>query len=145
MKTVATFPDLASAQLAQAMLEAEDIPAVIPDEHLAGLDWRMGNALGGVRLQVAPEHAEQATALLGQAAPIDQSELVLLAKATEAPTDRDVCPSCGSGAIAAERSTRRAKALTMLFFPALLLWPLFARRRNRLKCSSCGQAWSPGS
>src|SRR5258708_1768584 len=113
------------------MLEAEGIPAAIPDQHLAGLDWRMGNALGGIRLQVAPEHAEAATAVLGQAEPVDPSELDRLANATEPPTDKDVCPSCGSRAIAAERSRRRAKALTMLFFPfLLLLWPLLARRLN---------------
>lgn len=51
MKVVATFPDLAAAEAARSALEARDIPARIPDSNLAGPDWRLGTAIGGVRLQ----------------------------------------------------------------------------------------------
>ena len=38
MYTIANFPDLASAQVAQSLLESADIMSVIPDESLAGID-----------------------------------------------------------------------------------------------------------
>jgi ribosomal protein S27AE len=144
--TVGNYPDLASAQLAQSLLEAEGIPSSIPDQHLAGLDWRLTGGLGGVRLQVAPELAEAAIALLAQTPDFEDSELDQLAEDSAPPSDHDACPSCGSSSVASEASRRRAKALTMLFFPVLLLvWPFLAATTRRLQCSTCGHTWRPTS
>jgi len=144
MKTVGNFPDLASARLAQAMLEGEGIPSTIPDEYLAGLDWRMSGALGGVRLQVSPEHAEAAVALLEQGTIVDSAELDRLAVGDDQVSDVEICPSCSSSSIGPARPRRRAKALTMLFFPFLLLaWPFLAAARRKRLCSECGHIWHP--
>lgn len=144
MKTVGNFPDLASARLAQAMLEGEGIPSTIPDEHLAGLDWRMSGALGGVRLQVSPEHAEAAVALLEQGTAVDPEELDRLAVGNDQASDIETCPSCGSSSIGPARPRSRAKALTMLFFPFLLLaWPFLAASRRKRICSACSHTWRP--
>lgn len=144
MKTVGNFPDLASARVAQSLLESDGIPSTIPDAAVAGLDWRLGSGLGGVRLQVAAENAEAAAAVLDQSAGVDPAELDRLAEAAEPPSDRDTCPACGSEAIGPEPRKRRAKALTILFPPVLLVtWPFMAFARRSLLCSACGHRWHP--
>src|SRR5437763_15735580 len=64
VETIASYPDLISAQLAQSLLEAEGIDTSIPDENFAGIDWQWSTALNGIRLQVAPYDIESAMALL---------------------------------------------------------------------------------
>ena len=145
MKTVGSFPDLASARMAQAMLEAEGIPSAIPDEHVAGLDGRISETLGGVRLQVPPEHAEAAAILLEQSANIDPAELERLAVGDDQAPEVEKCPTCGSSSVAPVRSGR-AKALAMLFWPVLLLaLPFLVASRGKWRCSSCGHAWRPSA
>jgi len=39
METIENFPDLASAEVARSVLDAEGIVSVIPEEYLSGLDW----------------------------------------------------------------------------------------------------------
>lgn len=142
--TVGRYPDLASAKLAQSMLEAVGIAATVPDEGMAGLDWRLVPGLGGVRLQVAAEDAEAAAELLAGDHPLDAAGVDEMAGDVAPATDRDACPACGSAAIAPARLRRRAKALTMLFFPVLLVvWPLIALVPRRLVCASCGHRWRP--
>jgi hypothetical protein len=68
--TVETFSSPWEAQLARACLEAEGIDAVIADEHFFRLYGALSNALGGVRLQVRPEHAGRAAELLRDRRPI---------------------------------------------------------------------------
>jgi len=144
LKTVGNFPDLPSAQVAQSRLESEGIPSTIPDAAVAGLDWRLGSGLGGVRLQVAPEHAEAAAALLDQSVGVDPDELDRLAEAAVPGSDRDTCPACGSESIGPVPGKRRAKVMTMLFPPILLvIWPFLAFARRRLLCSTCGHTWHP--
>jgi len=68
--TVETFSSPWEAQLACACLQAEGIEAVIADEHFFRLYGALSNALGGVRLQVRPEHANRAAELLRDRRPI---------------------------------------------------------------------------
>jgi hypothetical protein len=62
--TVARFTDPATAGLAQSRLEAAGIPSFLADEFTMGLAWHLNVALGGIRLQVAPEHADDVRLLL---------------------------------------------------------------------------------
>lgn len=129
MQTVGNYPDLASARVAQSLLEAEGIEAVIPDEYLAGVDWQLGTAIQGVRLQVRDEDAEEARDLLAQ--PV--------------PAEGEPCPRCGSDAVTPARWKQRIKALTLLvpiLAPVIvLLWPLFALVRPSMQCTACGHRW----
>ena len=143
LETIGTFPDLASARVAQAVLEAEGIPSAISDEHLAGLDWRMSGALGGVKLRVAAEHAEAAVALLVEGNEVDAAELDRLAGGDGAITDDDVCSSCGSLSIGPAPLSRTYRAMAMMPLLLFLLWPFFAASRRRLRCSACGHIWRP--
>lgn len=113
MRTIATFPDLASAEMARSALEAEGIPAMVPDAEFAGLDWRLSTALGGVRLQVPAEEADA----------------------------DDVCPYCTSRDVRPDRH-QRITALSMLFFPLLIIaLPLRLLSLGKYKCSTCGRTW----
>ncbi|MBK7189978.1 MAG: DUF2007 domain-containing protein [bacterium] len=62
--TVDRFSDPATAGLAQSRLEAADIPSFLSDEVTMGLAWHWNMALGGIQLQVPPEHAHEARLLL---------------------------------------------------------------------------------
>jgi hypothetical protein len=144
METIANFPDLASAQVAQSFLEAEGIPSLIPDQFLAGLDWRMCGGIGGVRLQVPPEHVEAAVALLSEMPAFDQAELERLADDASPLDVQETCPACGSSEIMPDASRRRSKALGMLLEPmSIFALALGATRNQKMRCSTCGHTWCP--
>jgi hypothetical protein len=46
------------------MLEAENIFAAVPDEHMLGMNWLYLNVLGGVRLQVRSDDVARADEIL---------------------------------------------------------------------------------
>ena len=138
MKTVANFPDLASARLAQSLLAAEEIESEIPDEFFSGIDWQMGTALQGIRLRVMPEDEEAARALLETPTPLAEVDEVPEAGSTTG------CPRCSSAAIGPPRWKRRAKALTMLVPLLLLFYPLIALAWKQA-CYSCGHQWNDGA
>ena len=68
--TIETFSSSWEAQLARACLEGEGIHSVIADEHFHRLYSALSSTLGGVRLQVRPEDADQAAELLRNRRPI---------------------------------------------------------------------------
>jgi hypothetical protein len=135
MKVIARFPDVSSAEMAKSMLEAQEIAAWIPDANLAGLDWRLGTAIGGVRLQVADEDVEAATELLALvAAAVDET-------APSDYTDDEMCPHCRSTHIGPD-DQRRLRMLTLLAAPvAVVTLPMMLIRRGRVRCGDCGQTW----
>ena len=136
MITVGNYPDLASAQIAQSLLDAAGIEATIPDEFLAGVNWQMSVALHGVRLQVTPDDADAARAVLAEGLRGDAAE--------EQPGDTDgvdVCAACGSGWIVGPRWKQRLKAVSLVFPFALLAWPFLSSVKPRFQCGSCGHVW----
>lgn len=64
---------LHEAEFVKSVLEAEGIAAVIPDEFTVGVDPALSVPLGGIRVQVAQNDVERATATLR--AVIDQPPL----------------------------------------------------------------------
>ena len=134
MKVIRQYPDLTSAELARSVLEAHGIEATIPDSNLAALDWRMGTALGGVRLQVAEEHADDALALLADVSPEPAPDLA-------AAGAEERCPFCGSDSIGRD-DQRRLKMATLLFPPLLFVTiPIMLARRSAMRCAQCGRSW----
>jgi Putative prokaryotic signal transducing protein len=134
--TVLTFRDILDAQAAAALLEAEGIECVLANEYLIGMVWTYSTAVGGVQLQVAPDQAEEARALL------EADESASLAEVeSEFPVRRgdDACSRCGSDDLTIIRWSRYAVA-AMLFVPLpLFIW------RTRVKCRSCGNEWKPAA
>jgi hypothetical protein len=133
MVDVANYPDLASAQVAQSLLESADIMSFIPDEAMVGIDWRWATALQGIRLQVSSEDADEARALLADLGPIE-------AEPPAAENEDEICPSCG-GVVAEASWKRRWKVISMFFPWMLLLWPLASITRPALTCRACGQGY----
>ena len=58
-----TFNVLAEAQIAKSVLEDQDIPVFLFDEHLGG-NWVPGAAFAGFRLMVPEQYVEEAGRLL---------------------------------------------------------------------------------
>jgi hypothetical protein len=63
--TVATFPDVAEAELARERLESEGVQAFVIDGQTSGVMPYLANAMGGVRVQVNPKDEEKAREILG--------------------------------------------------------------------------------
>ena len=57
------------ALVAKSVLDSADIECFLRDENMIRMDWFWSNALGGVKLCVRDEDAEEAAALLEQAHP----------------------------------------------------------------------------
>ena len=62
--TVASFPDVAEAELAKERLELEGIRAFVIDAQTAGVMPFLTSATGGVRVQVEPQDVERAKEIL---------------------------------------------------------------------------------
>lgn len=63
METIATFTTPEDAHLFRMFLESRGIEGVILDEYFVQLCWQYSNAIGGVRLVVEEEDAEEAATL----------------------------------------------------------------------------------
>jgi hypothetical protein len=134
--TVWTFRDILDAQAAASLLEAEGIECVLANEHLIGMAWTYSTAVGGVQLQVAPDRAEEALALLGA----DESgTLAEVEAALPAREGDDACPRCGSDDVTIVRWSRYAVAAMLVVPLPLFIW------RTRVKCRRCGNEWKPGA
>jgi hypothetical protein len=67
--TIRSYPDVSQAMVPKSVLESAGIFSFLQDENLVRVDWGAGIAVGGVRLQVRPEDAKEADALLSQPMP----------------------------------------------------------------------------
>jgi hypothetical protein len=72
--TVATTSTPTEASLIRNHLEAEGIRVFLSDEAAVGMAWYLGNAIGGVKVQVADEDAERAFEILDEHDPVPLSE-----------------------------------------------------------------------
>ncbi|HPF72001.1 MAG: DUF2007 domain-containing protein [Lysobacteraceae bacterium] len=150
--TIARTEMAPEAHILRGRLEAEGIPAFIQHEHHVTMDWLVSNALGGVRLQVPVEYAQEAVAILRA---IRDGELKLAGGANVATGDASfaddspncgaapykdsnpACPDCGKpGEV--RWTSGRGLVLALLFFQALP-WPW---RRAHWQCSHCARTWS---
>lgn len=93
--TVGTFAVPWEARLAQALLEAEGIRAVVTDENVGSLYG--AGVVGGIKLRVREEDAARASEALARESPIPEIYLV-----TEEDARQPRCPSCRSEDIASE-------------------------------------------
>ncbi len=64
LATVATFADVAEAELARERLEIEGLTAFVIGAQTAGVMPFLTNAMGGVRLQVKPADIDRAREIL---------------------------------------------------------------------------------
>ncbi len=62
--TCARVNDVATAHVLKSTLDAAGIDCVIPDQNMASVAWHLGQAIGGVRVQVRADRVEQAREIL---------------------------------------------------------------------------------
>jgi hypothetical protein len=92
--TVRQYRDPVAATVAQSVLDSAEIYSFLMDENLLRINFGYSDAIGGIRLQVAPEDATVAEEILSQ--PIPESFAVEGVGEYRQPT----CPRCGSARIA---------------------------------------------
>ncbi len=130
--TIASFREPHAAHIARAKLEAEGIPAFLADEHLAGVQWLYSDAIGGVKLCVPSDYAEEAREVISR----DHSaDLRGVDTSHPALALGDACPSCGSPASSSTRVSRETQVRPYDGRGPLVLWT------NRRHCKECGTAW----
>ncbi len=81
------FPD--QAKLARAMLEAEDIPVYLENEHTLSANWMWTNLLGGLRLKVPAQFLERAKQVLASQVSDETLDAQAEAAETEPPEQKD--------------------------------------------------------
>ena len=137
--TVARYRDMPEAVVARSVLESAGIDCILRDENTIRMQWFLSNAMGGMRLQVAPADEAAARELLSQ--PMPASFPVDSGPDYEQP----VCPNCGSIDVMANDTDRKILAPASAFFgglfvlaavPALALVP-----SGVWKCNHCGCLW----
>jgi len=74
MVTIRTFPDVMQAWLAKSSLESAGVECYLVDDNMVRLDWGISIVLGGVKLKVKPEDAEDAVVFLDQPVPEDPGD-----------------------------------------------------------------------
>jgi transposase-like protein len=123
------YRDLHQAAIAQSILESAGIESFLADANLVRMDWFYSNAIGGVKVVVREEDAEEARKILTQEIP--ESIEVEGSGHYEQPR----CPKCGSFDISLDAFDRNAGHknlwMGMPIRPTVKGWT----------CTSCGYRW----
>jgi hypothetical protein len=129
--TVATFRDLAEAEMARVTLDAEGIRCYLADAEVIRLDWTLSMALGGIKLRVPAAERERALGRLHRTSTAQVLRLV-----DDRGEDGGTrCPACSAPAVrVVDRGRRFSLAAVLLGLPVL-----FRLRASR--CSACGHRW----
>jgi Putative prokaryotic signal transducing protein len=129
LKTIASYRDLPLAELAKAQLESENIYCFLANKNHIGMNWLYSFALGGVKVQVRQEDAEEAIQILNS----DNSDDLKDIESSLPPIEQqDLCDNCGSANILVVNMSRKAGAWSLLLGLPLLLFG------KRYKCKDCG-------
>jgi hypothetical protein len=129
--TLRHFRDIPDALLAKGKIESAGIDCSLADGNLVRMDWLWSNAIGGLRLQVRQEDAEDALAILDEPIPEE-----FTAEELGEPYTQPHCPSCDSLDIGFESLDRfwTYGLWLVLQFPVPV-------RKNNWKCYACNAEW----
>jgi membrane protease YdiL (CAAX protease family) len=72
---VASFADMAVADLQRSLLEAAGIPAIVENEHMAAIAWPYSQGAAGIRVLVPPDRLVEAQRMLRTDASSDLDDL----------------------------------------------------------------------
>ena len=130
--TIAKFFSLGEAKLAQGKLASEGISAFLCDEHTHAINWHMGAAFGGIRLQVPDSQMVRALEVLEGFQPDESAE-------EEETEEVPCCPECESLEI---REVDRTSPGQIALWSAAIPFPEPPTRTTRhWKCLICGYQW----
>lgn len=125
--TVATYNQIYLADLDKARLQDHDIPCVIQDQNMVGMNLFYSNAVGGIKLQVPDHHVRQAQSILNG---YDEKE--------SGNSIFPECPVCKSEDVLPKRYNSIVLILSFVLFGAQTL---FSTADSRYLCQSCGNIW----
>jgi hypothetical protein len=132
--TVASFRDLAEAEMARVTVDAEGIRCYLADAEVIRLDWTLSMALGGIKLRVPAADRERALERLHRTSTAQVLQLV----ADPSDTSEESCPACGGTTVTVEERGRRFSLVaTLLGLPLLF-------RSQATRCGACGHRWRQG-
>jgi DNA-directed RNA polymerase subunit M/transcription elongation factor TFIIS len=123
LKTLTTVTWLPEADALRLRLEAEGIPAFVPDQQTVTTNALYGQAIGGIRVQVDERD-------------YDRAQEVLQGHVPPASAGMFACPACKSDAVTYEEFSLRAACLALLFLGIPWL-----RRKRQFSCQACGHRW----
>ena len=122
-----SFIDVIHADIVRGRLEAEGIPAILGNRHLASADWLYSQAMGGVQIMVPFEQISEAREIIAQ---IDAGEF---SDAHEELKQQDTCNICGTALL---RKTAASWKFALFSLHLLLPIPL-PFRKNVFYCPQC--------
>ena len=132
MVTIAKFFSLGEAKVAQGRLSSEGISVFVCDEHTHAINWHMGAAFGGIRLQVPERQVVRALEILDGFVP----------DATEEDAEMEevrCCPECESLEI---REVSNPKARQISLWSSSIPFPEPpTQNTHRWRCLMCGYQW----
>ena len=128
--TIATFRDLPEALLARGKLESAGIECLLADDNIVRMDWFWANAVGGVKLQVSTEDAEEALDILAEEIPES------LPAEERIAYRQPKCPKCGSLDVRYDSPLQGVRLAVLAFFSL----PTPAGKK-RWMCEGCGAQW----
>jgi hypothetical protein len=140
--TISKFLSLGEAKLAQGKLVCAGISAFVCDENMHAMNWHMGMALGGIRLQVPDSQVVRALEVLDDFEP-DGSEASAL-DSPDGEEDGDMeevacCPECESLEI---REVPSSSPRQIMLWSAAIPFPEApAQTSRRWRCLMCGYQW----
>lgn len=126
------FRDLPDALLAWSILDSTGMESFLIDEITIRMDWLWSNLLGGIKICVRAEDAEDAVQVLKLEIPekfnVDES----------GEFEQPRCPKCKSLEISFENFNK-----PVTYACTFLLNLPIQVGRQRWKCQSCGYVWRP--
>jgi hypothetical protein len=131
--TIASYRDLPVAELAKAKLESEGILCFLQGKNLVGVDWLYSFAVGGVKLQVAEQEADNAKEILNEDC---SEELDLVEDEFPQPEKNEICEKCHSPNLRVLDARRKAGAWSLLFWWLIMAIPLIFFGK-RYQCENC--------
>jgi hypothetical protein len=127
--TIRKFRDLPEALLAKGSLESAGIEALLADDNIIRLDWFWSNLMGGIKLQVDQEDAEEANGILDQ--PIPEGFDVVGVGEYQQPR----CPRCQSLDVGFQELDEPV-AYVSAYFGMPIPW-----KRRAWRCHTCHAEW----
>ena len=126
--TIATTYNIVEAEFYKNQLEAEGFEVYLADENIVGAFNLIANAVGGIKIKVPEEDAEDAEAFLEE---LGSAEIVE-GEMEDADTGYGECEECRSRDLSATRDAFGWKGI----FVFLGIW--IVKPKLRLTCNNCG-------
>jgi rubredoxin len=136
--TIAKFLSLGEAKLAQGKLVSAGVSAFVCDENMHAMNWHMGMALGGIRLQVPDSQVVRALEVLDDFEPEEPAD-VALQEDDEDMEEVACCPECESLEI---REVGSAGPRQISLWSSAIPFPEPPTQvTRRWRCLMCGYQW----